>query len=59
MIMAHGEMNIKIIHLVHPDNNLPYNMYTGASKYATGAVLMQTNKDGETHIDSVKSVEPR
>jgi hypothetical protein len=40
------------IHLVHPDQSLPYAIYTDASKRAIGAVLMQTDKHGDTHIVS-------
>jgi transposase InsO family protein len=38
------------IHLIHPDETMPYSISTDASKRAIGAVLLQTDKQGETHI---------
>jgi hypothetical protein len=43
------------IHLVHPNDELPYSMYSDASKFAVGALLMQANENGETHIVSTAS----
>jgi hypothetical protein len=43
------------IHLIHPDDNLPYTIYTNASGRATAAVLMRVNEDGETRIVSSAS----
>ena len=43
------------IHLVHPDDNLPYIIHTVASGKAVAAVLMQTNENGETRIVSTAS----
>jgi hypothetical protein len=43
------------IHLVHPDVSLPYAINTDASGRAIGAVLMQTNGEGETFIVSTAS----
>ena len=43
------------IHLVHPDEELPYSIYTDASKFAVGALLMQTTESGETHVVSTAS----
>jgi hypothetical protein len=37
------------IQLVHPDETLPYSINTDASIKAIGAVLMQTNRQGEKH----------
>jgi hypothetical protein len=36
------------INLIHPDQSLPYAISTDASKRAVGAVLMQTDSNGET-----------
>jgi hypothetical protein len=38
------------IHLIHPNDELPYSIYTVASKFAIGALLMQTDENGETYI---------
>jgi hypothetical protein len=43
------------IHLVHPNDELPYRMYSDASKFAVGALLMQTDENGETHTVSTAS----
>jgi hypothetical protein len=43
------------IHLVQPDESLPYIINTDASGRAVGGVLMQTNREGETHIVSTAS----
>jgi hypothetical protein len=43
------------VHLVHPDQSLPYSVSTDASKRAVGAVLMQTNERGEMHLVSTTS----
>jgi hypothetical protein len=40
------------IHLIHPDDNLPYIIHTDASWKAVAAVLMQTKEGGETRIVS-------
>jgi hypothetical protein len=37
------------IHLVHPNDELPYRIYSDASKFAVGALLMQTERM-EKHI---------
>ena len=38
------------IHLVHPDDSLPYVIHNDASGKAVAAVLMQTQENGETRI---------
>ena len=43
------------IHLVHPDDNLPYIIHTDASGKAVATVLMQTQENGETGIVSTAS----
>jgi hypothetical protein len=43
------------IHLIHPDDNLPYSIYTDASGRAIAAVLMQVKEDGEASIVSTAS----
>jgi hypothetical protein len=43
------------IHLVHPNDELPYSIYTDASKFAVGALLLQTDENGETHTVSTAS----
>jgi hypothetical protein len=43
------------IHLIHPKDELPYSIYTDASKLAIGALLMQTGQNGETYIFSTAS----
>jgi len=43
------------IHLVQPDETLPCTINTDASGRTIGGVLMQTNRDGETHIISTAS----
>jgi hypothetical protein len=40
------------IHLIHPDDDLPYIIHTDASGKAVAAVLMQTKEDGETRVVS-------
>jgi hypothetical protein len=36
------------IHLIHPDDNLPYTIHTDASGMAEAAVLMQIKEGGDT-----------
>jgi hypothetical protein len=43
------------IHLIHPNDELPYNIFTDASKFAIGALLLQTDQNGETYIVSTAS----
>jgi len=43
------------IHLIHPKDELPYSIYTDASKFAIGALLVQTDENGETYIVSTAS----
>jgi hypothetical protein len=43
------------IHLIHPDDNLPYTVHTEARGKAVAAVLMQVKEDGETRIVSTAS----
>jgi hypothetical protein len=43
------------IHLIHPNDELPYSIYTYASKFAIGAILLQTDENGETYIVSTAS----
>jgi transposase InsO family protein len=43
------------IHLIHPDESLPFIINTDASCRAIGGVLMQTDNNGETHIVSTAS----
>jgi transposase InsO family protein len=43
------------IHLVHPSQDLPYAIYTDASKYGISSVLVQKNESGETYIISTAS----
>jgi hypothetical protein len=33
------------IHLIHPNDELPYGIYTDASKFSVGAILMQTDEN--------------
>jgi hypothetical protein len=44
-----------IIHLIHPDDNLPCIIHTDSSGEAVAAVLMQTKEGGETRIVSTAS----
>jgi hypothetical protein len=43
------------IQLVHQDETLPYSINTDASNKAIGALLIQTNRQGETHLVSTAS----
>jgi hypothetical protein len=43
------------VHLLHQDESLPYTINTDASGKAIGAVLMQTNRQGETYLVSTAS----
>jgi hypothetical protein len=43
------------IHLVHPREELPYTIYTNASKLGISSVLTQENDSGETLVDSTAS----
>jgi hypothetical protein len=43
------------IHLVHPSEDLPYAVYTDASKYGISAVLLQKDESGGTSIVSTAS----
>jgi len=43
------------IHLVHPDEDLPYIINTDASAKAIGAVLLQQDREGNTNIVSTAS----
>jgi hypothetical protein len=43
------------IHLIHPNDELPYSIYTDASKFAVHAILMQTDENGEKYIVSTAS----
>jgi len=45
----------KSIHLIHSNDELPYSIYTDASKFAIDALLMQTDKNGGTYITSTAS----
>jgi hypothetical protein len=40
------------IHLIHPDDDLPYIIHTDASGKVIAAVLMQTKEDGKTRLVS-------
>jgi hypothetical protein len=40
------------IHLIRPNDELPYIIYTDASKFAIGTLIMQTDENGETYIFS-------
>ena len=50
-----GAQFAKSIHLIHPNDELPYSIYTDASKFTIGALLMQNDKNGETYIVSTAS----
>ena len=50
-----GERFAHSIHMIHPDDNLPYVVHTNASGKAIAGVLMQTTEDGETRIVSTAS----
>jgi len=41
------------IHLVHPNEHLPYIINTDASAKALGAVLLQQDREGNTNIPGV------
>jgi hypothetical protein len=43
------------IHLIHPNDDLSYSIYTDASKFAVGALLVQADENGETYIVSTAS----
>jgi hypothetical protein len=43
------------VHLIHPDETLPYSINTDASSKAIGAVLMQTDRHGEKLLVSTAS----
>ena len=43
------------IRLIHPNDELPYSIYTDASKFAIVALLMQNDENGETYIVSSAS----
>jgi hypothetical protein len=43
------------IHPMHPDEALPYIINTDASTRAIAGALMQTDRDGETHVVSTAS----
>jgi len=43
------------IHLINPNDELPYSIYTDASKLAISAVLKQTDEKGEIYIISTAS----
>jgi hypothetical protein len=43
------------IHLIHPNDELPYSIYTDASKFTIGAPFTQTDENGETYIVSTAS----
>jgi hypothetical protein len=43
------------IHQIHSNDELPYSIYTDASKFAIGALLMQTGENGEIYIVSTAS----
>jgi hypothetical protein len=43
------------IHLIHPDDKLPYAIYTDASKIGISSILTQTDASGETHVVSTAS----
>jgi hypothetical protein len=45
----------KSIHLIHPNDELPYSIFTDASTFTIGALLMQTDENGETYIVSSAS----
>jgi hypothetical protein len=45
----------KSIHLIHPSDDLPYEIYTDASKFGISCILTQTNEGGERHIVSTAS----
>jgi hypothetical protein len=54
--MAHVRtQSANSIHLIHPNDELPYSIYTDTSKFAVRAILMQTDENGETHIVSTAS----
>jgi len=42
-------------HLIHPNYELPYSIYTNASKLAVGALVMQTGENGGSYIVSTSS----
>jgi hypothetical protein len=46
---------VNSIHLIHPNDELPYSIYTDASKFAVSAILTQTDENGEIYIVSTAS----
>jgi hypothetical protein len=40
------------IHLAHPQEELPFSVYTDVSQIATAGVLMQTDHDGNVNVIS-------
>jgi len=49
------EKFVNTIHLIQPDERLPYIIHTDASSKAIGAVLMQKDSEGNVNIVSTAS----